>query len=120
MASRCRSRPGACKGTSIIKHAAAVIPEQMKTNREKDNAVETPVETAREIKVPGVRIQDTAAKLINTSHSPGSPCPRRGRQRAYCTFLSRRSTARTPTSFSCPGSASRVRRRGFGWHDAHC
>ncbi|KAF6751323.1 arginyl-tRNA synthetase [Ephemerocybe angulata] len=49
----------------IIEEAANVMHEQMKTNEEKYNAVENPVETAREIGITGVKIQDMAAKRIN-------------------------------------------------------
>ncbi|TFK40112.1 hypothetical protein BDQ12DRAFT_648426 [Crucibulum laeve] len=49
----------------IIKEAASVMHDQMKTNEDKYNAIEDPVTTSREIGITGVKIQDMAAKRIN-------------------------------------------------------
>ncbi|KAF8159618.1 hypothetical protein B0H34DRAFT_782303 [Crassisporium funariophilum] len=49
----------------IIKEAGLVMLEQMQKNEEKYNAVENPTETALEIGITGVKIQDMAAKRIN-------------------------------------------------------
>jgi arginyl-tRNA synthetase len=46
----------------IIKEAGNVMHEQMLKNEEKYNAVEDPEETALEIGITGVKIQDMAAK----------------------------------------------------------
>ncbi|KAL4251407.1 class-I aminoacyl-tRNA synthetase family protein [Abortiporus biennis] len=58
------------KGTAvfldqIIKEAATVMHEQMKKNEEKYSNVENPEETALEVGITGIKIQDMAAKRIN-------------------------------------------------------
>lgn len=58
------------KGTAvfldeIIREAASVMHEQMRKNEDKYNAIEDPEETAREIGITGIKIQDMAAKRIN-------------------------------------------------------
>ena len=55
------------KGTAvflddIIREAASVMHEQMRKNEDKYNAIENPEETAREIGITGIKIQDMAAK----------------------------------------------------------
>lgn len=46
----------------IIKEAASVMHEHMKTNEEKYNAIEDPEYVAQEVGITGVKIQDMAAK----------------------------------------------------------
>ncbi|KAF5310727.1 hypothetical protein D9619_007663 [Psilocybe cf. subviscida] len=49
----------------IIKEAGNVMHEQMQKNEEKYSSVENPEETALEIGITGVKIQDMAAKRVN-------------------------------------------------------
>jgi len=58
------------KGTAvfldqIIREAASVMHEQMRKNEDKYNSIENPEETAQEIGITGIKIQDMAAKRIN-------------------------------------------------------
>ncbi|TFK66356.1 arginyl-tRNA synthetase [Pluteus cervinus] len=49
----------------IIREAGSVMKEQMMKNEEKASAIENPDETALEIGISGIKIQDMAAKRIN-------------------------------------------------------
>ncbi|KAF8609153.1 arginyl-tRNA synthetase [Ceratobasidium sp. AG-I] len=58
------------KGTAVflddvIREAASVMEEKMKSNEEKYNAIEDPEAVAREIGITAIKIQDMAAKRIN-------------------------------------------------------
>ena len=55
------------KGTAVflddvIREAASVMEEKMKSNEEKYNAIEDPEAVAREIGITAIKIQDMAAK----------------------------------------------------------
>lgn len=55
------------KGTAVflddvIREAASVMEEKMKSNEEKYNAIENPEAVAREIGITAIKIQDMAAK----------------------------------------------------------
>lgn len=58
------------KGTAVflddvIREAASVMEEKMKSNEEKYNAIEDPEVVAQEIGITAIKIQDMAAKRIN-------------------------------------------------------
>ncbi|KAG8718475.1 hypothetical protein FRC08_005208 [Ceratobasidium sp. 394] len=58
------------KGTAVflddvIREAASVMEEKMKSNEEKYSAIEDPEAVAREIGITAIKIQDMAAKRIN-------------------------------------------------------
>ncbi|QRV91168.1 arginyl-tRNA synthetase [Ceratobasidium sp. AG-Ba] len=58
------------KGTAVflddvIREAASVMEEKMKTNEEKYSAIEDPEATAQEIGITAIKIQDMSAKRIN-------------------------------------------------------